>query len=197
MEAEKEQEREETQKDQDLAEEEKRSERPSEALSKEELEKKVKELEEKANSYYDKYLRAYAELENFKKRSRREKEEWKRFANEVLIKELLSVLDNLEMALSHSENENAYKALKEGLELTLKGFKDILLRAGLKPIKTEGERFDPHFHEALGEREDENVEAGMIIEELQKGYMFNDRLLRPAKVIVSKGKPDQNSENNQ
>ena len=81
-------------------------------------------------------------------------------------------------------------ALREGVELTLKGLKDTLVKSGLEQVKTEGEAFDPCFHEAVSQQEDKSVEAGMVLYELQKGYILNQRLIRPAMVVVSKGKPD-------
>ena len=163
-------------------------EKPLEKLTKAELLEKIKELEEKAGEDYDQYLRAKAETDNIIKRNKREKEEWVKFSNESLIKELLSVIDNLEMAISHSTDENSLHALKEGVELTLKGLRDTLSKSGLEEVKAEGESFDPSFHHAVSEQEDENIEAGRILIELQKGYTLHNRLLRPAMVVLSKGK---------
>jgi molecular chaperone GrpE len=98
-------------------------------------------------------------------------------------------MDNLEKAISHSHNENSLDALREGVELTLKGLRDTLVKAGMEQVKAEGEAFDPCFHAAVSEQEDNSVEAGMILHELQKGYILNQRLIRPAMVVVSKGKP--------
>jgi molecular chaperone GrpE len=108
----------------------------------------------------------------------------------MLIKEVLPVMDNLEMAISHSRDENSVQALREGVELTLKGLRDILGKSGLEEVKAEGELFDPNYHHAVSEQADENVEAGIILQELQRGYTLNKRLIRPAMVIVSKGDAD-------
>ena len=124
-----------------------------------------------------------------KKRSKKEKEEWIKYANEKLVKDLLPVLDNLENAISHSKNESSVDALREGVELTLKGLKDTLVKSGLEEIKAQDESFDPSYHHAVSEQEDEKRKAGVICHELQKGYTFNQRLIRPAMVVVSKGKP--------
>jgi molecular chaperone GrpE len=164
-------------------------EKPLESFSKEELIKKIKELQEASKKNYDLYLRAEADSENIKKRTKKEKEEWIKYANEKLIKELLPVLDNLENAISHSENKDSFQALKEGVELTLKGFKDTLMKSGLEEVKAQDESFDPNCHHAVFEQENEKVEAGVVCQELQKGYTFNQRLIRPAMVVVSKGKP--------
>ena len=175
--------------DREIEEKHEVEEKPLEKSSKEELIEKIKELQEESKKNYDLYLRAEADSENIKKRTKKEKEEWIKYANEKLIKELLPVLDNLEKAVSHSENEDSFQALKEGVELTLKGFKDTLMKAGLEEIKAQDESFDPNCHHAVLEQEDEKIEAGVVCKELQKGYMLNQRLIRPAMVVVSKGKP--------
>ena len=161
---------------------------PIEKMTKTELLQEVKKFQEESEKNYDLYLRAQAELDNIIKRNKREKEEWVKFSNEALIKELLTVLDNLEMAISHSENENSLHALREGVELTLKSLKDTLTKSGLEEVKAEGEPFDPCFHHAVSEQEDESLEAGLILNELQKGYTLHQRLIRPAMVVLSKGK---------
>jgi molecular chaperone GrpE len=96
-------------------------------------------------------------------------------------------VDNLEMALSHSQDENSVEALREGVELTLKGLRGTLEKSGLEAVKAEGESFDPNYHHAVSEQTDKNVETGKILQELQRGYTLNKRLIRPAMVIVSKG----------
>ena len=169
-------------------------------LTKEELLEKARELQKESEKNYDLYLRSQAEMENVKKRNRKEKEDWLKFANESLIKEMLPVLDNLEKALSHSKNENTVHALKEGIGLTLKGLKDTLSKSGLEEVKALGEPFDPCFHEAVSEMNDPKTRPGIVITELQKGYTLNNRLIRPAMVVVSRQKAspgadeDKNSE---
>jgi molecular chaperone GrpE len=166
-----------------------KAEKPLEKMTKAELLTRIREVQEESKGNYDLYLRSQAEMENVKKRNKKEKEDWIKYANESLIKEILPVMDNLEMAISHSQNENSLDALKEGVELTLKGLRDTLIKSGLEEVKAEGETFDPCFHQAVSELEDENVEAGTILRELQRGYTLNRRLIRPAMVVVSKGKP--------
>lgn len=168
----------------------KEKEKPLEKMTKPDLLKKIKEIEEKSKKNYDIYLRSQAEIENIKKRNNKEKEDWIRYSNETLIKQILPVMDNLEKALSHCDNENSLDALKEGVELTLKGLKNTLAKSGLEEVKTEGKSFDPSFHQAVSELEDKNVKPGTILQELQKGYTFNQRLIRPSIVVVSKGTPD-------
>ncbi len=160
--------------------------KPADEMSREELLQKLKEVQEAADKNFDLYLRSQAEIENLKKRSQKEREGLIRFGNESLIKRLLPVVDNLETALTHAEDEKALESLREGVSLTLKGLKDALHKEGVSEVKALGEPFDPHFHDAISEQEDASVEPRTIIHELQKGYLLNDRLVRPATVVVSK-----------
>jgi molecular chaperone GrpE len=159
---------------------------PVEKMTKPELHNKVKEVQESAKKNFDLYMRSQAEIENMKKRFQKDKEALIKFSNESLIRELLAVVDNLEKAITHSEDENAFHTLKEGVELTLKGFMETLEKAGLEKIEAVGQSFDPNFHEAVSEQEDDTVSPGTVIQELQKGYLLNERLVRPAVVLVSK-----------
>ncbi len=156
-----------------------------EELSKEELIERLKQAEERARKNFELYLRSQAEIENMKKRFQREKEDFFKFANEALIKELLPVVDSLEKALEHATEKNSIQALKEGVELTLKALRNALCKAGVEEICAVGERFDPHFHEAVSQCEDEKAEPGTVLQELQKGYLLNQRLIRPSMVVVS------------
>lgn len=166
-----------------------------EELTKEELLEKVREAQKESEKNYDLYLRSQAEMENMKKRNRREREDYLKFANESLIRDMLPVLDNLSKALSHSNNENNVHALKEGISMTLKGLKDTLSKSGLEEIRALGEPFDPCFHEAVSEMDDPKAKPGIVLTELQKGYVLNGRLIRPAMVVVNRRKaspePDQ------
>jgi molecular chaperone GrpE len=169
------------------AEVEKNKETHLEKMTKTQLIDKVKETQETVDKNFDLYVRSQAEIENLKRRFQKDKEELFKFSNESLIKQLLPVLDNLQKAVAHSENENSLEALREGVELTLKGLIDTLEKAGLTTVKAINEPFDPNFHEAISEQEDNSVKPGTVLQELQKGYLLNDRLIRPAIVIVSKG----------
>lgn len=160
-----------------------------EKMSEPELIQKIDVFREKAEKNYDQYVRAQAEIENIIKRNKKDREEWIKYSTETLIKDLLPVIDNLEKAISHSNDENSIQALREGVELTLKGLKDTLAKSGLEEIDSIGKPFDPNFHHAVSEQEDENTEPGLVINEFQKGYNLNQRLIRPAMVIISKGKP--------
>jgi len=163
-------------------------------MTKEELVERIQELRKESEKNYDLYLRSQAEMENMKKRNKKDKEDWLKFANESLIKEMLPVLDNLEKALSHSKHENTVHALKEGIHLTLKGLKDSLSKSGLEEVKALGEPFDPCFHEAVSEMDDPKAKPGVVIAELQKGYVLNSRLIRPAMVVVNRQKAGQEAD---
>lgn len=155
-------------------------------MKKAELIEKVKEIQESADKNYDLFMRSVAEVENSKKRFQKEKSDLIKFSNESLIKQLLLVIDNLQKAISASQDENSVEAVREGIELTLKGLVDTLEKSGLAQVKAEGEPFDPNFHEAISEMEDNKVEPGTVIQVLQKGYTLNERLIRPAMVVISK-----------
>jgi molecular chaperone GrpE len=125
-------------------------------------------------------------LENIKKRHERQISELRQFANENLLKELLPVLDNLERALEHGRQAEAPEALMEGLDLVSQDFLKVLGRFGVTPINSVGERFDPAYHHAVMEEEAPEVEDQTVMKELQKGYFLQNRLLRPAMVVVSR-----------
>jgi molecular chaperone GrpE len=147
---------------------------------------KVSEVQALADSNMDNYLRSQAEMENMKKRFRKDKQDLVKFGNETLTKQLIPVADNLEMALDHSKDENSIEALREGVDLTLKGLLNVLEKAGVELVEAVGATFDPNFHEAVSEQEDDRAEPGTVLKELQKGYLLNKRLIRPAMVIVNK-----------
>jgi molecular chaperone GrpE len=153
----------------------------------------AKELEAKQN--YDRFLRQVAELENLKRRSAREREEVSRFANEALIKDLLSVVDNLERAVAHASGGGNGKPIVEGVEMVLKGLGDVLAKHGVTQVSALGQPFDPAKHEAIAQVESDVHEPNSVVEELHKGYMLRDRLLRPALVSVAKGLETQQKKN--
>jgi molecular chaperone GrpE len=103
-------------------------------------------------------------------------------------------MDNLERAVSHSTSETALPSLKEGIELTLRSLKSALSKSGIEEVKAEGELFDPGLHEAVFQIDDDHAEPGKVVKEIQKGYLLNKRLIRPAMVTVSKGKPAETTE---
>jgi len=152
----------------------------------EQLREQLKAKEDEARENYDRFVRQVAELENFKKRINREKEDAIRFGNEYLIKDLLPVIDNLERAVAHAEGDSNGKTLVDGVGMVLKGLFDILNKHGVVQISAIGQPFDPGKHEAIAQIESEGHPPNSVVEEHHKGYLFCDRLLRPALVSVAK-----------
>ncbi|HEY7316841.1 MAG TPA: nucleotide exchange factor GrpE [Candidatus Binatia bacterium] len=161
------------------------------ASLREQLDLKKKE----ASENYDRYLRQVAELENFKKRANREKDEAIRFANEALVKDLLPVADNLERALAHAKDGGNGRPLIEGVEMVLKGFFDVLAKHGVVAISAVGQPFDPTKHEAMAHVESNASDPNTVLEEYHKGYLLRDRLIRPALVSVAKTPKSQGKKN--
>ncbi len=147
------------------------------------LEKALKEAEENR----DRWMRAVADLENYKKRALQEKSKFLKYRNEELLRDLLAVVDNLERAQMHCEAAGRSDALADGVCMIAKMFREVLDRYGVKEIKALGETFDPHLHEAIARVPAGGKPANQVVEEMEKGYMYQDRLLRPAKVVVSIG----------
>ena len=160
----------------------------------------IKELEEQleaataeAKENYDRFLRVSAELENYKKRVAREMEDLRKFANQSLIKSLLPVLDNLELAIKSSvEGKNSNSSLLDGVELTRKEILKVLEKFNVEQIEALGQAFDPRFHEAVMQEETDKHPGNTVINELQKGYLMHDRLIRPSMVVVAMPKNQQN-----
>ena len=148
-----------------------------------ELEQKKQEAEE-AN---DKYRRTYAEFENYRKRMQRDQAEFKKYANEQMALELLTVLDHLSLALKHAnEGGSSGDALQQGVEMVYKQFRDVLEKFGIVPFKAEGEPFDPAMHEAMMQVETGDVPENRVVQVFQDGYLYHEKILRHAKVGVSK-----------
>ncbi len=133
----------------------------------------------------DKYLRLYAEFENYKKRVNKDKEEIFKYGNESLLYDLLPVIDNLEMALKHATN-SVSEGLVQGVEITLKELQRTLEKFGLSPIEANGKPFDPLVQHAMTQVERDDVDEKTVVEEFRRGYMFRDKVLRPSLVAVSK-----------
>jgi len=138
----------------------------------------------------DKLLRMAAEQDNFKKRMQRERETALKYAEETILREILPSLDNLERAVDQCKCLPDAVALLNGVEMTCKGLLNTLERFGVKPLAGEGD-FDPNFHEAVATEASADVPENQILQEYQKGYMFKDRLIRAAKVVVSKGNVEE------
>jgi molecular chaperone GrpE len=152
----------------------------------EELRKKLEEKEKEAKENYERLLRIAADLENYKKRAGKEKEDWTKFANEDLMKAILPFIDNLERAVNHAEKVRDTGVMIEGVRLTLQQVLQALNKFGLASFESVGKPFDPARHEAMLVVESDQHEPNRVVEEFQKGYLLNDRLLRPATVSVSK-----------
>lgn len=133
----------------------------------------------------EKYLRLYAEFENYKKRTARDKEELLKYANESLIYDLLPSLDNLETALMHAGDDDATRGIVEGVQMTLRELYRTLEKFGLKQIEAEGMPFDPEFHHAISQVERDDIEEKMVVEKFRSGFMYGDKVLRAALVSVS------------
>jgi len=154
-----------------------------------ELEAKLEAKEKEAEETYDRLLRTSAEFDNFKKRSSREMDEFRKFANQSLIKEMLAVVDNLELAMNSTNGHKAIdKDLLQGLEMTHKEILKVFEKFNVKPIDAKGQPFDPTFHEAVMQEETNDSPKNTVINELQRGYLIHDRLLRPSMVVVAKPK---------
>ncbi len=152
------------------------------------LENKFIKAEEDVKLSHDRLLRATAEFDNYKKRSERELSEFRKFANERLIKDLLPVMDNLERAVESSNNDTANSGIIEGVEMTLTEIYKVLEKFNLKCLESEGKEFDPNFHQAVLQEETDEHADNVVIKVMQKGYVLHDRLIRPAMVVVAKAK---------
>jgi molecular chaperone GrpE len=148
---------------------------------------KLKEEAENAKVHWDKLLRLQAEFDNTRKRLEKEKQDFIKFANEGIILELLNILDDLERSVELAESKGQdLTAFLKGVEMILAHLYEMLKEYGVKPIEAEGKLFDPHYHEALMQVENKDLPEHTIVEELQKGYLLNDRVIRTSKVKVSK-----------
>lgn len=157
--------------------------RKNEMLQK--LRERLVETEKIVEIKEDRLIRLAAEFENYKKRTSREWDLLKNQANAGLLTEVLGVLDDLDRAFEHSGD--SIEHFRDGISLIHSSLLDMLKRNGLNEIESAGMPFDPQYHEAVAEMHSENVEAGFVAEVILKGYMLNDQVIRPAKVVVSKG----------
>jgi len=158
-------------------------------MEEKEIEVKKDEVVSEAPQEVDweiKYVRLQAEFENFRQRLRREKEEWQEIANARLLKEIVDIMDNFHLALESMKHTRKKDAIIEGVQMIYKQFENLLQKEGVTKIDTLGKPFDPSLHEAVGIEEIEDGEDNLIVKEIAPGYLFKNKLLRPAKVIVSK-----------
>lgn len=154
-----------------------------------EIQAELETAKQEAKETYDRFLRVSAEFENYKKRSAREMDDLRKYANQFLIVEMLAVVDNLERALNSSNgNSSNDKCMADGVNLTLKEILKVFEKFNVKPIESIGQSFDPNFHQAMMQEETDDYPENTVITELQKGYMIHDRLLRPSMVVVAASK---------
>ncbi|MFO7752245.1 MAG: nucleotide exchange factor GrpE [Desulfobacteraceae bacterium] len=153
----------------------------------------VNELTAQLEKEKERVLRLSAELENYKKRMEKELSQFKKYANESLLKQLLTVIDNLERAISTADTDagGESKGLLDGIKMTHEEILKLLKSFSVEPVKAEGEPFDPEYHQAVTQEETDDHPENTVVRELQKGYVMHDRLIRPSMVVVSK-----QSENN-
>jgi molecular chaperone GrpE len=167
---------------------------PDEEISEEKLDDPIKkkdarieELEKEVEANYDRFVRVTADFDNFKKRTSREVSDLRKFANENILRDMLSVADNLERAIeSGSKPDSEKKTLLEGVKITLKDLYRMFEKYGVKDFKSEGKPFDPVFHQAMMQEQTDDYPDNIVLNELQKGYTIHERLLRPAMVVVAK-----------
>lgn len=164
---------------------EEKSDELAESTSKD-LRLQLKEKDGLAKGYLSRLQWLQAEFENYKKRVMKEKKEIIEYANEKLVTQLLDILDNLERAIESTKKEGDKKSVINGIEMTYKQFRDILKKEGLIQIKAIGEPFDPFKHEAVMRVSSNDLKDGAIVGEIQKGYLFNSKVIRPSKVKVIK-----------
>ncbi len=156
------------------------------------MEARIEELEKEVEANYDRFIRMTADFENYKKRTAREMSDLRKFANENILKDMLSVVDNLERAIESGLKQDIEKqTLLEGVEITLKDLFRMFEKYGVKDFKSEGQPFDPVFHQAMMQEQTNDYPDNTVLNELQKGYTIHDRLLRPAMVVVARNLSDK------
>jgi molecular chaperone GrpE len=153
------------------------------------LEAAVAKLEVEKKENFDKYLRAVADLENYRKRNKRDLDDARAEAKTKVLKEMLPVVDNLERAIEHASKGDDKNPIVEGVQLVLRQFTTAFERLDVTSIDAMGQPFDPNLHEAISQQETDEFPPGTVVTVLQRGYRLGDRLLRPALVVVAKAKP--------
>jgi molecular chaperone GrpE len=162
---------------------------PSETAVQEEQAPSAENLGDEVEKYKDAALRARADLDNYRKRVAREKEDAIRYANNSLLESLLPILDNFELGLEAAKNTPEAAGIVQGLEMVRKQLEDFLRDHGVEIVNAEGNPFDPNLHDAVAHEPNSDATEGTVIRQLRKGFKLKDRLIRPASVIVSKGPP--------
>jgi molecular chaperone GrpE len=156
------------------------------------LTKALEERTKEAAELKEKYLRTYADFDNYRKRAQRDMADFRRYANEQLMLEMLPVVDHLGLALKHANEAGANEAgsrvqgLQQGVELVFKQLRDVMEKFGVKQFSAEGEVFDPAKHEAVMQTVTADVPENTVVQVFQEGYLYHDKVLRHAKVSVAK-----------
>ncbi len=158
----------------------------------------INAIKQEREEYLDKWKRALAELENYRKRCDKQQEEIKKFATEDILYQLLGILDNFDRALTHINASDTNDAIRQGIDMIHKELKNLLAQHGVKPIDVMGKEYDPEFHEALEivnqkDSKEEKSSKHMVVEEVLPGYTLHNRLLRPAKVKISNSEKTKES----
>ncbi|MED4603651.1 nucleotide exchange factor GrpE [Paenibacillus validus] len=138
-----------------------------------------------ADENHQRFLRAQADFDNYRRRTQKEKEDFAKYASLKVIEQLLPVIDNFDRALAASKDNKDYDALAKGIDMTFRQLTQILATEGLTAMETVGTPFNPEYHQAIMQVESDEYEEGIVVEEVQKGYMLKDKVLRPAMVKVS------------
>jgi molecular chaperone GrpE len=144
------------------------------------------DLEARLEAEKDRFMRLSAEFDNYRKRKQREIDEFRKFANETVFKQLLPVVDNLERAMASAQNNKDLESLLEGVQLTHKEIIKVFQAFNVKQVEAENQVFDPNFHQAVTQKKTDDVPENTVTDVLQTGYLLHDRLIRPAMVVVSK-----------
>jgi molecular chaperone GrpE len=149
------------------------------------------QLQAEVSKYKDAALRAAADLDNYRKRVSRERDESVKYANTAFLERLIPILDNFELGLQAAQRAPEAAPIVAGLSMVYKQLQDFLASSGVEIIDAAGQTFDPNLHEALAQEESQVVPEGKVIRQVRRGYRLRDRLLRPANVVVSKGAPQR------
>jgi len=148
---------------------------------------RLAEVQAELEKYKDAALRAAADLDNYRKRVSREREESVKYANAAFLERLIPILDNFELGLQAARTGPQASAVLDGMAMVYKQLQDFLTNSGVETIEATGQIFDPNLHEALTQEESDEIPEGKVIRQVRRGYRLRDRLLRPANVVVSKG----------
>jgi molecular chaperone GrpE len=152
-------------------------------------EDQLTQLKAELSKYKDVALRSVADLDNYRKRMAREKDDAIRYANSNFLERLIPILDNFELGLQAAKTGGSQSAVQDGMVMVFKQLQDFLASCGVETIDATGQHFDPNVHEAIAQEQNAEIAEGFVVRQLRKGYRLKDRLIRPANVVVSKGAP--------